>query len=76
VNWSDQLDSFNTLLEFGLLSSLLESLWVLSTLVLSRSPCCIPLHITVTYTQEENKTFKNKLELVNLILLFAVLHLS
>jgi hypothetical protein len=30
---TDRID-FNTLLEFGLLSSLLESLWVLSTLVL------------------------------------------
>jgi hypothetical protein len=32
---------FSTLLEFGFLTSLIESLWVLSTLVLSRSPCYI-----------------------------------
>jgi hypothetical protein len=36
---------------------------------LSRSPCCIPLYSMVTYTQEINKTHKNKLELANLILL-------
>jgi hypothetical protein len=29
----------------------------------------------VTYTQEGNKTLKNKLELVNLILLFVAFHL-
>jgi hypothetical protein len=62
IGWAN----FNTLLEFGFLSSLLESLWVLITLVLSRSPCCIPLYSTV-------KTLKNKLELANLILLFAAL---
>jgi hypothetical protein len=49
---------FNTLLEFGFLTSLLKSLWVLSTLVLSRSLCFIPLYSTVTYTQERNKTHK------------------
>jgi hypothetical protein len=65
-----RLDNFSTLLEFGFLSSLLESLWVLSTLVLSRSPCSISLYSTTTYTQEGNKTLKNKLEIVNLILLF------
>jgi hypothetical protein len=43
---------FSTILEFGFLTSLIESLWVLSTLVLSRSPCCIPLYSTPTYTQE------------------------
>jgi hypothetical protein len=56
---------FSTLLEFGFLTSLLESLWVLSTLIFSRSPCCIPLYSTMTYTQERNKTHKNKLELIN-----------
>jgi len=66
---------FSTLLEFGFLTSLMESLWVLSTLVLSRSPCCIPLYSTATYTQERNKTHENKLELVNLILLCAAFHL-
>jgi hypothetical protein len=40
----------------------------LSTLVLSRSPCCIPLYSTTTYTQERDKTHKKKLELNNLIL--------
>jgi hypothetical protein len=40
-------------------------------LVLSRSPCCIPLYCTGTYTQERNKIQKHKLELVNLILLCA-----
>jgi hypothetical protein len=60
---------FNTLWNFGFLSSLLESLWVLSTLIFSRSPCYIPLYSTTTYTQEINKTHKNKLELANLILL-------
>jgi hypothetical protein len=33
----------------------------------------IPLYSTVTYTQERHKTNKNKLELVNLILLFVTL---
>jgi hypothetical protein len=66
---------FNTLLTFGFLTSLLESLWVLSRLVLSRSPCCIPLYSTATYTQERNKTHKNKLELVNLILPWATFYL-
>jgi hypothetical protein len=47
----------------------------LSTLILLRTPCCIPLHSTVSYTQEGNKTLKNKLELVNLILLFIAFHL-
>jgi hypothetical protein len=75
VHWSDQLNFFSTLLKFGILSSLLESLWVLSTLVLSITSCCIPLHSTMTYTQDGNKTLTNKLELVNLILLFAAFHL-
>jgi hypothetical protein len=66
---------FNTLLEFDFLTSLLESFWVLSTLVLSRSPCCIPLYSTMTYTQERNKTHKNKLEHVNLIFPWAAFHL-
>jgi hypothetical protein len=38
-------------------------------LILSRSPCYIPLYSMATYTQERNKTHKNKLEPVNLILL-------
>jgi hypothetical protein len=59
---------FSTLRNFGFLSSLLESLWILSTLVLSRSPYCIPLYSTMAYTQEINKTHKNKLDLANLIL--------
>jgi hypothetical protein len=59
------MTDFSTLLEFGFLTSLMESFWVLSTLVLSRSPCCIPLYSTVTYTQERNKTYKNKVELVH-----------
>jgi hypothetical protein len=63
---------FSTLLEFGFLTSLVESRLVLSTLVWSRSPYCILLYSTVTYTQERNKTYKNKLELVNLILICAV----
>jgi hypothetical protein len=66
---------FSTLLEFGFLTSVLESFWVLSTLVLSRSPCCIPLYSTMTYTQERNKTHKNRLELVTLILLWVTFHL-
>jgi hypothetical protein len=66
------MTDFSTLLEFGFLTLLMESLWVLSTLVMSRSPCCIPLYSTATYTQERNKTYKNKLDLVNLILLCAV----
>jgi hypothetical protein len=66
---------FSTLLEFGFLTSLLESFWVLGTLVLSWSPYCIPLYSTMTYTQERNKTNKNKLELVNLILPWATFHL-
>jgi hypothetical protein len=66
------MTDFSTLLEFGFLISLMESLWVLSTLVLSRLPCCIPRYSTVTYTQERNKTYKNKLEFVNLILLCAI----
>jgi hypothetical protein len=68
---TDKTD-FSTLLEFDFFTSLMESLWVLSTLVLLRSPYCIPLYITVTYTQERNKTYKNKLELVNLILLCVI----
>jgi hypothetical protein len=71
TGWTD----FNTLLEFDFLSSLIESLCVLSTLVLSRSPCCIPLYSTATYTQERNKTHKNELELANLILYWATFHL-
>jgi hypothetical protein len=63
---------FSTLLEFDFLTSLMESLWVLSTLVLSRSSCCISLYSTATYTQERNKIYKNKLEPVNLILLCDV----
>jgi hypothetical protein len=47
---------FSTLLEFGFLTSLMETILVLSTLVLSRSPCCIPLCSTMTYTQERSKT--------------------
>jgi hypothetical protein len=47
----------------------------LRTLALSRLPCCISLYSTATYTQERNKTLKNKLKLVNLILFFAVFHL-
>jgi hypothetical protein len=66
------MTDFSTLLEFGFLTSLMDSLWILSTLVLSRSPYCIPLYSMVTYTQERNKIYKNKLELVNLILLCAV----
>jgi hypothetical protein len=66
------MTDFGTLLEFGFLPSLMEFLWVLSTLVLSRSPCYIPLYSMMTYTQERNKTCKDKLELVNLILLCAV----
>jgi hypothetical protein len=66
------MTDFSTLLEFGFLPSLMEFLWVLSTLVLSRSPCYIPLYSMTTYTQERNKTCKNKIELVNLILLCAV----
>jgi hypothetical protein len=66
------MTDFSTLLEFCFLTSLMESLWILSTLVLSRSPCCIPLYSTATYIQERNKTNKNKLELVNLILLCAI----
>jgi hypothetical protein len=63
---------FSTLLEFGFFTLLMETILVLSTLVLSRSPCCIPLCSTATYTQERSKTYKNKLELVNLILLCVV----
>jgi hypothetical protein len=66
---------FNTLLEFDFLSSLLESLWILSTLILSRTLCCITLHSTSTYTQEGDKTLKKKFEFVNLILLFAAFQL-
>jgi hypothetical protein len=66
------MTDFSTLLKFGFLTSVMESLWVLSTLILSRSPCCIHLYSTVTYTQERNKTNKNKLEFVNLILLCAI----
>jgi hypothetical protein len=55
---------------FGFLTSLSKSLWVLRTLALSRLPCCISFYSTATYTQERNKTLKNKLELVNLILFF------
>jgi hypothetical protein len=55
-NRFDRYERFQHTLEFGFLSSLLESLWVLITLVLSRSPCCILLHSTTTYTQEINKT--------------------
>jgi hypothetical protein len=63
---------FSTLLEFSFLTSLMETILILSTLVLSRSPCCIPLCSMMTYTQEKSKTYKNKLELVNLILLCAI----
>jgi hypothetical protein len=66
---------FNTLLEFDFLSSLLESLWILSTLILSRTLCCITLHSTATYTQEGDKALKKKFEFVNLILLFAAFQL-
>jgi uncharacterized membrane protein len=66
------MTDFSTLLEFDFLTSLIESLWVLITVVLSRSPYCIPLYSMATYTQERNKTYKNKLELVNLILLCAI----
>jgi hypothetical protein len=62
---------FSTLLKFGLLTSLLESFWILTTLVLPKSPCCIHLYSTMTYTQERNKTHKNKIEFVNLIILYA-----
>jgi hypothetical protein len=68
IGLTDRTD-FNTLLKFDFLTSLLKSLWVLSTLILSRSPCYISLYSTMTYTQERNKTHKNKLDLVNLILL-------
>jgi hypothetical protein len=70
--WTSSWTDFSTLLEFGFLTSLMESLLLLSTLVLSRSPCCIPLYTMMTYTQERNKAYKNKLELVNLILLCAI----
>jgi hypothetical protein len=66
------MTDFNTLLKFGFLTSLMKSLWVLSTLVLSRSACRIPLYNTVTYTHERNKIYKNKLDLVNLILLCVI----
>jgi hypothetical protein len=59
----DRFDFFSTLLKFCFLRSLLESHWVLSTLVLSRTPCFILLHSTATYTQEGSKTLKNRLHL-------------
>jgi hypothetical protein len=72
---SDRLDNFSTLLEFGFLILLLKSLYILSTLVFLRSSCCITLYSTMTYTQEWNKTFKNKLEVSTWFFFLSLFHL-